>query len=64
MTTQRARPGPDPKPEAEQVRSEIRAYFTPADRDRVRAAADAAGVSYSEYCRTAVLATLPPTEEV
>ena len=52
------RPGPAPKPAAEKVASLIRVYFTPGDRDRVLAAADAAGVSRSEYCRDAVLARL------
>jgi len=63
MTTRRARPGPDPTPPEARVRSEIRVYFTAADRERVYAAAGRAGVSYSEYCRTAVLATLPPPAE-
>jgi len=57
------RPGPAPKPATERVRTEVKVYFTLGDRDRVYAAADAAGVSRSEYCRDAVLATLPPPAE-
>ena len=63
MTTQRARPGPDPMPSEERTGWVVRVYFTAADRERVYAAAGRAGVGYSEYCRTAVLATLPPPAE-
>ena len=54
--------GFDPLPPEEQIRWRIAVYFTVGDRDRVLAAAEAADVSKSEFCRRAVLASLDPEE--
>jgi len=58
----RRKGGFDPLPPEEVIRWRITAYFTVADRDRVHAAAEAAGVSVSEFGRRAVLAALDREE--
>ena len=53
-------PGQPPKPEEERCRYGVAVYFTADDKRRVQAAARAAGVFASDYCRRIVLKALPP----